>query len=150
MELFPQFALPPHTRRALNAPLTGTLAQMLTGMASLPQRALQSAGELQRGGDYDPAPVMSIAELMTGFPGVPRGALGSSMKNLPGNPALTGEIMGPAKSTTALAGIDRLQQARLGPMIEHLQKLGATPEQIRTFTPQEAYNFISSRIVGGQ
>jgi hypothetical protein len=58
--------------------------------------------------------------------------------------ALSGEILPPAAST-ALPGVTNLQRAKLGPMLEQLEKLGATPEQIRTFTPVEAYKWIRDR-----
>jgi hypothetical protein len=44
-----------------------------------------------------------------------------------------------------LEGVSEQQQARLGPMLSQLEKLGATPKQISTFTPKEAYEFIRSR-----
>jgi hypothetical protein len=53
-------------------------------MATLPQRALTAAGDLQRNGDrYDPGPVLDTAMLMVGSPLTPRGALGSSARRLP-------------------------------------------------------------------
>lgn len=59
----------------------------------------------------------------------------------------TQEILPPAKfkSESQLAGISSTQKARLGPMLKQLVNLGATPEQLRTFTPKQAYDFIKAR-----
>jgi hypothetical protein len=56
------------------------LAGMAGHVATLPQRALQSAGTFQQTGEYDPAPILEAAGLMVGSPFTPRGALGSSMR----------------------------------------------------------------------
>jgi hypothetical protein len=63
---------------------------------------------------------------------------------------LTGEILGPQTGRPALAGVSAQQQAKLGPMVSQLEKLGATPKQINAFTPQQAYDFIKARNYGAQ
>jgi hypothetical protein len=60
-------------------------------------------------------------------------------------PALTGEVRGPMTLRPALGGVSAQQQAKLGPMVSQLEKLGATPEQINAFTPQQAYDFVKAR-----
>lgn len=57
-------------------------AHVLGGLASLPQRAFESAGSLQRGGSYDPGPILEAATLTMGATpfSAPRGALGVGPK----------------------------------------------------------------------
>jgi hypothetical protein len=55
-------------------------------LATLPQRALHAADVYERGGDYDPAPIVEAATLMIGAPLAPKGALGSAARR-PGRPA---------------------------------------------------------------
>jgi hypothetical protein len=55
-------------------------------LATLPQRAMHAADVFERGGDYDPAPIVEAATLMVGSPLTPRGALGSAARQ-PGRPA---------------------------------------------------------------
>ncbi len=59
----------------------GRAAQRLS---SLPQRAMTSAANYERTGEYDPAPIVEAAGMVVGSPLTPRGALGSSAK-LPPN-----------------------------------------------------------------
>lgn len=62
------------------------------------------------------------------------------------------DVLPPVEAETPLAGVSQQQAAKLGPMAGQLEKLGATPEQIRTFSPQQAYDFIKARnvaIAGG-
>jgi hypothetical protein len=64
--------------------LQNLLPATVQGMATLPQRALTAAGDLQRTGDqYDPGPVLDTAMLMVGSPLTPRGALGSGARRPP-------------------------------------------------------------------
>lgn len=49
-------------------------------LATLPQRAMGSAANFERTGQYDPAPIVEAASMMVGSPLTPRGALGSSMR----------------------------------------------------------------------
>jgi hypothetical protein len=58
--------------------LSNYVPHALQQMLGLPTRALQTAGELQRSGEYDPAPIIETAGMMVGTPFTPRGALGSS------------------------------------------------------------------------
>ena len=62
-------------------------------------------------------------------------------------PALSGEVLPPVPLAGGrqLAGVSAEQRAKLGPMVAQLEKLGATPEQMASFTPQEAYDFIKAR-----
>ena len=62
--------------------LSNYLPGALESLMGLPGRAMGAAGELQRGGEYDPGPAMETALGMVGMPGVPRGALGSSLKGI--------------------------------------------------------------------
>jgi hypothetical protein len=52
-------------------------------LVTLPQRALTSAGEFYRTGEYNPGPVLETAGPMVGSPLTPKGALGSSARRLP-------------------------------------------------------------------
>jgi hypothetical protein len=61
--------------------IRGIAGGILQGIASLPQRALTAAGDLQRTGEYDPEPVVELASMMVGTPGAPLRSLGSSMRN---------------------------------------------------------------------
>jgi hypothetical protein len=64
--------------------------------------------------------------------------------------AMSGDILGIPSRRAALAGVSEQQRVRLGPMVSQLEKLGATSEQINTFTPQQAYDFIKARNVGAE
>jgi hypothetical protein len=59
------------------------LGTALHGLVTLPQRALDTAGEFHRTGEYDPGPIVELAGLMVGSPLTPKGALGSSARRLP-------------------------------------------------------------------
>jgi hypothetical protein len=67
--------------------LENYLPHAASGFFSLPMRATQAAGELQRQGDvYDPAPALEAAMMMVGAPGTPRGAVGSGIRAYHGSP----------------------------------------------------------------
>ena len=57
-------SLPMILEGRMDSPITKGLARGLEHLSTIPQRALEAAGSLQRGGSYDPAPVMEAAELM--------------------------------------------------------------------------------------
>jgi hypothetical protein len=69
---------PGDTQPATNI-LSEYLGQALSGLATLPKRATEAAGSLQRGGSYDPGPALEAAGLVMGGTsfGAPRGALGA-------------------------------------------------------------------------
>jgi len=46
--------------------LAGSVGNMADSLMTLPKRAIQAAGEYQRGGDYDPRPALETAMLMAG------------------------------------------------------------------------------------
>lgn len=77
--LDPDSAAEFRSRYKLDNPGAQATADMLRNVATLPQRALTAAGDLQRTGEYDPRPALEAAMIATGTPGVPRGALGSSI-----------------------------------------------------------------------
>jgi hypothetical protein len=52
-------------------------------LLSLPERNIKAAGDLQRTGEYDPAPAVETATLMVGTPLTPAGALGSAARRPP-------------------------------------------------------------------
>lgn len=118
----------------LNPAVVGQdLAGMAGHMATLPQRAMQSADMFQRTGEYDPAPILETAGMMVGFPGTPRGALGSGAR-LPqarGAPsaAIEGEILPPS---TALAA-----QPKGFDWSKPLLDTGFHPAQLQSMTAQE-------------
>jgi hypothetical protein len=52
-------------------------------LLSLPERTIRAAGDLQRTGEYDPAPAAETAMLVVGSPLTPAGALGSAARRPP-------------------------------------------------------------------
>lgn len=74
------------------------------------------------------------AERFAGAGAAGRGGVGPVMEVLP-----------PQQPMQPLGVISPLQRARLGPMLQQLEKLGATQDQIRTFSPSDAYHFIRAR-----
>jgi hypothetical protein len=59
---------------------------ILTQLATLPQRAFGASERMRLSGEYDPAPVIEAATLAVGAPMTPAGALGSAARPL-GRPA---------------------------------------------------------------
>jgi hypothetical protein len=76
----PPFGRQPGFTTAL---LQNLVPAAVQGMATLPPRAIEAAGNLQRTGEYDPGPAFETAMLMVGTPLTPAGALGSSARRPP-------------------------------------------------------------------
>jgi hypothetical protein len=77
-----QSVQPPFGRRpgVTTALLQNVLPATAEGMATLPQRAIEAAGNLQRTGEYDAGPGFQAAMLTVGLPTTPAGALGAAAR----------------------------------------------------------------------
>jgi hypothetical protein len=139
-----QIQVPPHTEQAFLSP-TARLMQGLVGAAkdvvTFPRRFMEQGGTTEEAMPWARdmalnmvgAPVQTTSAATLGSGAVRRGAGGMS-----------GQVL-PPEASTVLSGISSQQRAKLGPMLEQLEKLGATPEQLRTMSPVDAYNFIKDR-----
>jgi hypothetical protein len=76
----PTYGRPPGAATAI---LQNLLPATVQSLATLPQRATEAAGNLQRTGEYDPGPGLEAAMLMVGSPSTPVGALGSAARRPP-------------------------------------------------------------------
>ena len=107
----------------MDSPITKGLARGLEHLSTIPQRALESAGSLQRGGSYDPEAILEAAGLVMGGTafGAPRGAVGagpgtdlwSTVKTILSEPIPKGQGLKETISKS-VAKVDEMMEAKYG------------------------------------
>jgi hypothetical protein len=123
-------------------PATSALVNALSAVMHSTDPLFAASQERVMGGDYDAGPMVQQLAGLTGG-GLMRGAMRGTVGAFGGAP-ISGQVL-PPEASTVLSGISAQQRAKLGPMLEQLEKLGATPEQLRTMSPVDAYHFTKDR-----